>query len=148
MARLVRLVVVKFERSNDGQFGLGADGSLPRVEHVRTLSKDGTPIGDLYAAHVEARASIRDGLLTVDAEALEQAESLLEVGAKAVSLARRQGVSCSSPIPFVGLDLASERGPVPDVIDSEYSPVRHVISSAHEFPLDRPDIWDRLLRRA
>jgi hypothetical protein len=33
------------------------------------------------------------------------------------------------------------------VIDSEYSPVRHVISSAHEFPLDRPDIWDRLLGR-
>lgn len=147
MARLVRLVVVKFERSHDGHFELGAAGSLPRVEHVKALSKDGKQLGNLYAAHVEANVTFRDSVLAVDADAIDKAESLLEVGSRAVALARRQGVSYTSPTPFVGLDLAAEPDRVPDVIASEYPPVRQVISPGHDFPLDRPEIWGRLLGR-
>jgi hypothetical protein len=147
MARLVRLVVVKFSSSHDGHFRLGADDSLPRVDHVRELRKDGKTLGDLYAAHVESKVALRDGFLAADEAAIDEAEHLLEVGSRSVALSRRQGVSHASPIPYVGLDLTAEPGLVPDVIASEYPPVRQVISPNHDFPLDRPEIWRRLLGR-
>ncbi len=144
---MVRLVVVEFSKCHGGPFRLGADDWLPRVDHVRELRKDGNSLGDLYAAHVEAKVAFRDGVLSVDAEAVDEAERLLEVGSRSVALSRRQGVSYTSPMPYVGLDLSAEPGSVPDVIASEYPPVCQVISSGHDLPLDDPEIWKRLLRR-